>query len=55
MGFLVDSTENAASNKNYMDARVAKANAVLGELPVNQQQPQAQSDKDADVMDFLIV
>ena len=52
MGFLVESADNSTSNDNYMAARVEKANAVLGELPVSQ--PQAQTDKETDAMDFFI-
>ena len=51
MDFLLSSVTDTADNTNW-DARVEKANMLLGELPSNQ--PQVQSDKETDITDFLI-
>lgn len=51
MDFLLSSVTDTADNTNW-DVRVEKANMLLGELTPSQ--PQAQSDKETDITDFLI-
>lgn len=51
MDFLLSSVTDTADNANW-DARVEKANMILGELPPSQ--PQVQLDKETDIFDAFI-